>query len=39
MNNTKDQREFIYLSPDADEDLEEVDPAKYIYIIGGFVDR
>ena len=32
------KKEFIYLSPDADEDLEDVTEDK-IYIIGGLVDR
>lgn len=32
-------KEFIYLSPDAEEYLENVDPINYVYIIGGFVDR
>ena len=34
--NTK--KEFIYLSPDAEEDLEDVSEDK-IYIVGGLVDR
>lgn len=29
---------FVYLSPDADEELEDVSD-NYIYVIGGFVDR
>ncbi|CAK64500.1 unnamed protein product (macronuclear) [Paramecium tetraurelia] len=33
------QKEFIYLSPDADTYLESVDPEQCIYIVGGFVDR
>ena len=32
------KKEFIYLSPDAQEDLEDVNEDK-IYIIGGLVDR
>ena len=32
------KKEFVYLSPDADEDLEDVTEDK-IYIIGGLVDR
>jgi Trm5-related predicted tRNA methylase len=28
-------KEFIYLSPDAEEELQEVDPENCIYIIGG----
>lgn len=35
VSNYKIEKEFIYLSPDADEELEEVDPQKYAYIIGG----
>ena len=32
-------KEFIYLSPDAEEYLEDVDPNTSIYVVGGFVDR
>ena len=32
------KKEFVYLSPDADEDLDDVTEDK-IYIIGGLVDR
>ena len=39
VRNNLSQKEFIYLSPDADEELDSVDPQKFIYIVGGFVDR
>ncbi|KAM3142527.1 hypothetical protein pb186bvf_005429 [Paramecium bursaria] len=39
INSNKFNREFIYLSPDADEYLDDVDPTKYVYVVGGFVDR
>ena len=32
------KEEMIYFSPDADEDIESIDPSK-VYIIGGLVDR
>lgn len=32
------QEELVYLSPDAEEVLETIDPAK-VYVIGGLVDR
>ena len=28
-------KEFIYLSPDAEEELQEVNPEQCIYVIGG----
>lgn len=39
VRSSKFTKEFIYLSPDAEDELDTVDPEKFIYIIGGFVDR
>ena len=38
LNTTTGEKEFVYLTPDAEEDLEDVSDDK-IYIIGGIVDR
>lgn len=35
IKNDPSKKEFIYLSPDADEDLESIQPDKYKYIVGG----
>ena len=32
------REELVYLSPDAEEVLDTIDPAK-VYVIGGLVDR
>lgn len=33
-----EQQEIVYLSPDAEDVLDELDPS-YVYVIGGIVDR
>jgi Trm5-related predicted tRNA methylase len=30
------KKEFIYLSPDADEEVNDVDPEKFIFVVGGW---
>jgi hypothetical protein len=48
VRNSDTKKEFIYLSPDAEEEVTDTDPEKYIFIVGGttsychqlgFVDR